>query len=567
MIRLGCCIVKSVIRVDNNFFIILLALLALSILAMIIFLERKYINMSDNSNCNDEILYSIGSNVEDVYFIYNMIMLKHEYISPNFEKIFGIKSSNLENNIYLLFDSIDSDNKEALIGKLSPDVLHGYQEAEFTYLHPVTQKDQRFLIKIYPVYKVNQINRLIICIKDITEEYKAKTAIREELLVTRRANEAKKDFLSHMSHELKTPINAILGMSKIASSSLDNPEKVLDCLEKISYSSRNLLLLIDNILENVKRDNDKLILNYEPFYLKKTLELFSSLIHVQAEMKHQNYHMIIDKIQHDYLLGDSLRLTQILNNCLYNSLKFTPQGGGISLEVMELQVCDHKSIFRFIISDTGKGMHEKFLNQIFDAFVQEDERIGVKYGGSGLGMSIVKTLLTLMNGNIHVESQIGKGTRITIDIEFEHLPNPDDCSNTDASQPCNNNPSQNAHILVVEDNEINLEITCEFLKILKLEHATATSGEEAIQLFRASPENYFDIILMDIQLPDADGFETANKIRSLARPDSDKVQIIALSANDYEKGISGIRSCMNGYITKPVDIEKLSSIIQNSRHG
>ncbi len=557
----NCVLINSIITVDNPIILITFAMCGLIILNIIIFLERKYLNLSDINNYKEDLYYSLGYNLEDAFFVYDMIEQKFEYISPNFEKIFGISSSMLERNLFLLFDFIDLKQKEILNITLSPGSIHGYQETEFTYYHPISKQEIRFKLKIYPIYKFKDINRIIICIKDITEEYLAKTAIREELSVTKKANEAKKDFLSHMSHELKTPISAILGMTQIASNSLDNPEKVMDCLDKINYSSRNLLLLIDNILENVKLDNDKLLLIREPFYLSKTLSAFSSLIQVQAEIKHQKYNFIMSKIQHDYIIGDSLRLTQILNNCLYNSLKFTPSGGEIKLEVMELVAKEKRCIFRFIITDSGKGMHDKFLDQIFNAYVQEDESISETYGGSGLGMSIVKNLLALMEGEIHVESQVGKGTRITIDIGFDFISD----TNEDKPQPYHTDLHRNAHILIVEDNEINLEITCEFLKMLHLEYDTAISGEEAVELFRASPENYYDIILMDIQMPAVDGFEATKKLRSLTRTDAGKVQIIALSADNSMHELCCTRNGMNGYITKPVDIAKLSAIIQDIR--
>lgn len=565
MINVGCILVKVIIK-DNNLLPVIMGILALIVLVMIIYLERKYISMTDNTNYREELFYSLGSNLEDVFVVYDNITKKLEYISPNFEKVFGVSSSKLNNNLYRLLDYVNLDQKKVLINKVSSGFLHSYQELEFAYHHPINHTTLWFMVKSYPIYKESVISRHILSIKDITKEHQARTAIREELSVTKKANEAKKDFLSQMSHELKTPINAILGMTQIASNSLDNPAKIIDCLDKINYSSRNLLVLIDNILENVKLDNDRLLLKRVPFSLIKTLETFSSLIRVQAEMKHQNYSFIYNPIQHDYLLGDSLRLTQILNNCLYNSLKFAPSGGSITLEVMELQAYDEKSVIRFIITDNGKGMHEEFLDQVFNAFVQEDETIRVKYGGSGLGMYIVKTLINLMDGDIHVESQVDQGTRITIDIGFERLPNPENSTDTDDIRPCLSASDKNVHILVVEDNEINLEITCELLKRLKYEHDTAISSEEAIKLFQASPVGYYDIILMDIQLPDADGYETAIKLRSLNRPDTANLKIIALSADDDVKEQAYIENGMNGCITKPVDIDKLSAMIQSIRY-
>ncbi len=567
MITLSCFLIRILV---NPYFLAFLLLVILSILIFMI-IQKRYLKQSDTANDREELLHFIDSTLEDIILVYDTIANKIEYTSSNFEKTLGISRSKLADNLYVLFDYVDVDHKKDLIKRISRHTLKAYLEIEFVYHHPISQNTLSLVAKIYPIYKDSLVKRYIICIKDITKQIQTETAIRDELSEIKNTNIPKNDLLSLMSHELKTPINAILGMTKLASKSLDHPDKTKDCLDKIDYSSRNLLIIIENYLENAKLDNEKIVLYHEPFSLSQTLMELSSLIHVQAEMKQQFYNFKYNKLQHDYLLGDCHRLAQILNNCLYNALKFTPSGGTISLEVIELKAYEEKGVFRFIISDNGKGMHEEFLDQIFNAFVQEDETIGVKYGGSGLGMYIVKNLITLMEGDIHVESQVNHGTKITIDIGFRLLPAPVKCSETDKHSDMEDTqsnvlpPVRRAHILVVEDNELNLEITCEYLKLLQLNYNFASSSEEAIRLFNASPEGYYDIILMDLQLPDADGYETTRMIRGLTRSDAAKVQIIALTADDAVKELSFQENEMNGYIMKPVDLDKLSEIINKLR--
>ncbi len=545
----------------------ILVLLSLSIFIMVLYLERKYIIVNNNSNYKEKVYNLLSDNIDEVFLIYNTITEKQEFISPNFEKVFGFRRSTLTKNPEKFLDYVDQEYREKMRDRLSFNSLRDYQEAEFLYHQPITEKKIWFLVKIYPVYKDHKVTKIIINTIDRTNEYEIRQSVREALSEVQRANEAKKEFMSHISHELKTPINAILGLTQIASNSINDTDKILNCLDKINYSSRNLLLLIDNILDTAKLDNDRLTLKQEPFYLSNTLFAFSSLIHAQAEMKHQNYRFIFHKFQHDYLIGDSLRLTQILGNCLYNSVKFTPVGGSITLEVLELKEAAGKSIYRFIITDTGKGMHQEFLDHLFEAFEQEDESISIKYGGSGLGMSIVKNLLSLMEGKIQVESQPGQGTRMMIDIGFERMAKSDGKKGSDIIYE---NPpvesKRNTRILVVEDNEINLEIMSEFLKQLELEHDVAMSSKEALKLFETSPEDYYDIILMDVQLPDADGFETTKMIRSLPRPDAGKVYILAISADNLVNDLSYTDCGMNGHLTKPVAIGELKAVIENIRN-
>lgn len=386
--------------------------------------------------------------------------------------------------------------------------------------------------------------------------------IKEALLEAQKSNESKKDFISHLSHEIRTPMNAILGMTQIASSSIEDPSKVLNCLNTINYSSQKLLQLIDNILDTAKIDSDKLLLSHEPFYLRNTINTLSSLIQSEAEIKKLEYDFIYEGIQHDYLIGDSLRLLQILSNCLHNSLKFTSTGGKITFEIMELNSTDHNSRYRFTITDTGKGMHQEFLNQIFDPYTQEDSTINTRLGGCGLGMSIVKSLLDLMGGIIHVESQVDKGTKITIEILFEQGPVKND--GTEGQSDCAKLMDQELRaicILVVEDNEINLAIVCEFLELMKLQYDTVINGYEALDLFANSPNGYYDIILIDLQLPDINGYETTRRLRLLPHPDANKVTVIAMTADNFVNDLSYTECGMDGHIIKPIDFAKLNTIL------
>ena len=376
------------------------------------------------------------------------------------------------------------------------------------------------------------------------------------LLDVQKANEAKKEFISHISHELKTPINAIIGMIQIASLSLQDCEKAKGYLTKINITSNNLLNLINNILDVSNVDSDKLILTKEPFYFSEVLTLFSSMMNAQAELSNQDFVFIMDKIEDDYLLGDSLRLNQIFGNCLSNSFKFTPPGGKIKLEVSEIEKHANNALFRFIISDTGKGMSEEYIEHMFNPFEQEDNTISRNYGGTGLGMSIAKNLLSLMGGNISVTSKVNVGTIITIDIKFDiYKDTQEQTVEKEREADFTLSHSAEKRVLVVEDNLINSEITCSLLKLIKVEVESAMDGYEAIKLFENSKTGYYDVILMDLHMPELNGYETTKAIRKSVHPDAKNIYIIMMSADSIEQNISNMEYGINDYITKPINIE------------
>ena len=550
----------------------LLVLMSITTVFLVIYLEKKFKVMHNNLNYKEDLINSLYSNVDDVFVVYDNINHLFEYISPNFEKVIGISDSELKKNMLVLFDFALPEVKNDFIFLLSEKPSSKYVEMEFEYDHPVLKQKKWLVVRIYPVYKNNVICKYIASILEITRKYQANAEVRKALSESQKANEAKKEFLSHMSHELKTPINAIIGMTQIAMNSPEDKGKIEDCLEKINYSSRNLLFLINNILDSAKNDNDTIVLIKEPFSLKKTIAEYSSLMTSQMEMKHINYKLILQTMEQDYLIGDSLRITQILGNCLSNAIKFTTSGGNIILEISELVHNESDGVYQFRISDTGKGMSQEYLQHIYEPFVQEDSSISSLYGGSGLGMSIVKQLIDLMGGTIQVESRLGEGTTVTIII-------PLDIAMEDSEKSlkgCPENPVvsksipnisaydfSSLRILVVEDNEINLEITTEYLRNIKVQVETATNGCDAIQLFKNSCPGYYDAILMDVRMPGMSGYEVSKHIRSLAHADAEHITIIAMSADNYVNQESCVLNSMNYHVSKPIEVADFYSILSS----
>ncbi|HWT73807.1 MAG TPA: ATP-binding protein, partial [Mobilitalea sp.] len=464
----------------------------------------------------------------------------------------------------VIFNYLDAKISETFIKIFSTDIRSSNFNLEFELLHPRTNQLCWLLIRVYPIINNGNVVRYVCSISDLTKEKQSQKVLYDTLLNAQKTNEAKKEFLSHISHEIRTPINAVIGMAQIASNCIEHKERVDDCLKKITSSSKNLLTLLNNILDMAKMDSDKMLITKERFQLSEFLNSFAAIIGTQAEINQQNFSITISNIIDDCLLGDTLRLNQILSNCISNSLKFTPQGGKISVEVVELKKMSDKALFRFTISDNGKGMSEEYIERIFIPFEQEDGTIAKKYGGSGLGMSIAKNLVTLMGGTIHVASKLGVGTTITIDIIFD-LPEDSINKSEDHEIAKSMIPElPNHRFLVVEDNKINLEITCELLKYLKISVETAANGEDAYKLFLSSAHGYYDAILMDVQMPGLNGYEATKVIRESEHPDAKSIYIIAMSADaDPEDITLALSNGMNQHIAKPIDTEKFYTLLQN----
>lgn len=541
---------------NNN--LILLLLLSFCIIFAVFYLGIKY--KFHYLFYKDNLLHSLCSTIDDVYIIYDSINHRFEYISPNFETILGFSSTKLRKNMNALFDYVLPEKREDYMEFFTSSKLNEYKEFECEYRHPVYQQLQQLAIRFYPVKKNNEIYRYITCIHENTQEYQAKAAMKEALQLSRNANEAKKEFLYHISHELKTPISGMIGITQIAMNSITDTDKVMQCLDNVNISSQKMLTLINNILDMAKIDSDKLILINEPFSMLKVISEFSSFISSQSEIKNIEYQLILHPAINDYLVGDSLRITQIIGNCLSNSIKFTSSGGQVTLEVWELNCTTKDSLYRFQITDTGKGMDEDYIKRIFEPFDQENQTIGTKYGGCGLGMSITKSLLDLMEGTIQVNSRVGEGTTVTIDIHLR-------VANTPISEVASPLPKveydfEGMCVLVVEDNEIILEIVTEHLKRVNVHVETASNGNTAIKLFEASKKGYYDMILMDVHMPDINGYEVSRVIRSTNHPDSGHITIVALTADNFVNNFSCIQSGINYHLSKPVDLNKLYLLLK-----
>lgn len=373
------------------------------------------------------------------------------------------------------------------------------------------------------------------------------------------ANKAKTAFLSRMSHDIRTPINGIMGMLQIIGRNREDHEKVDDCLEKIQISSEHLLALINDVLDMSKLEAGKVELDHTSFELKDVLKVVYALNEAQIAQSGITYTAHEYELYHTKLVGSPVHLRQILLNLFSNSMKYNKPGGTIDTYVKELSSDSEKAVIEFRIVDTGIGMSAEFVeNKLFHPFTQEKLDARTEYKGTGLGMAIVKELIEKMGGTIQVESELGKGSTFTVVIPFELDQTPEQDILLEEPGQVTTDAVKGARILLVEDNELNMEIAEFMLKDSGAVVLKAWNGKEAIEIFEKSEPGEINMIMMDIMMPVMGGLEATRKIRTLNRPDAATIPIVAMTANAFSDDIRRSREAgMNEHLSKPLEMEKI----------
>ena len=407
---------------------------------------------------------------------------------------------------------------------------------------------------------------VVLCFREADLEKRQQVQERKlletSLEASRQSEKSKQAFFSNMSHDMRTPLNAIIGISELASKAVDNPEKISEYLDKINLSSRQLLELINDILDMSRMEQGKVVLNTQKFDLKKCINDCCENFRFQAEKDSKAFEINFN-IENSKVMGDPFRVSQVINNLLSNAFKFTSANDSVKVEVSQLEKGDY-SKYKIVVSDTGLGMSEDFLKKVFEPYARETRFSTKKIAGTGLGMAIVKNLVDQMNGHIYVESRLGDGSAFTVTLPFIT-----DEEEEILAQESTKNDNKKAfslegkNILLAEDNMINMEVATEILSMNGINIVQAWNGKEAVEIFKKSKEFEFDAILMDMQMPEMGGCDAAKAIRALNRSDAGKVPIIAVTANAFAEDISATAEAgMNAHISKPIDFNILCGTLE-----
>ena len=399
---------------------------------------------------------------------------------------------------------------------------------------------------------------------------KAKDITTEALQTAENANKAKTDFLSNMSHDIRTPMNAIIGMTSLIRHDAGNKAKVIEYADKIDISSQHLLGIINNVLDMSKIEAGKTVFKYTDFSILDFITELNTIFHSQIDEKNQTLTIIKENIRHEWVNGDQVHLMQIFSNLVSNAVKYTQEGGKIQFLVEE---CETKSSvyakYRFLVSDNGMGMSADFKDTIFDAFTRAESSLTNKIQGTGLGMAITKNLVEAMGGTIDVESELGQGScfEVLMDLKIAEDRTVALAAQEETDEQ-DGNILQGMRFLCAEDNELNAEILTELLKIEGAECTICENGEEILKAFEQSAPGDYDMILMDVQMPVMNGYEATKAIRRSSHKLAKTIPIIAMTANAFSEDIQhSLAAGMNAHVSKPVEMKVLEKTIRSIKSG
>ena len=442
-------------------------------------------------------------------------------------------------------------------------------EGKNSLFHTCERTDGTWILSMIVPQKYDENGRVVSVLlanRDFTEEKKRELeqeeALRQEKIKAEKANEAKSIFLFNMSHDIRTPMNAILGYSQLMKKELTNP-KLVHYQEMIEQSSQLLLSIINNVLDMARVESGKMELDENYEVVGNITQLVCGAFAAEASKKNIELNIIVN-VEHKHIIVDSTKMQEILSNLISNAIKYTPEGGKVLIDVQELPYNkEGYALIQTKVSDTGIGMSEEFLPSLFELFTRERNTTLSKIPGTGLGMAIVKNLVDLMNGSIEVESELGKGSTFTITI-------PHKIANKDYTDR-NIEPSnefdidfKGKRILLAEDNELNAEITTTILSEMGFEVKAVEDGILCVNEMQHQPANTYDLILMDIQMPNMDGYKATDCIRHLSQLEKANIPIIAMSANAFEEDKKKAFDVkMNDYITKPIDFQKMEEVLKH----
>ena len=442
-------------------------------------------------------------------------------------------------------------------------------EGKNSLFHTCERTDGTWILSMIVPQKYDENGRVVSVLlanRDFTEEKKRELeqeeALRQEKIKAEKANEAKSIFLFNMSHDIRTPMNAILGYSQLMKKELTNP-KLVHYQEMIEQSSQLLLSIINNVLDMARVESGKMELDENYEVVGNITQLVCGAFAAEASKKNIELNKIVN-VEHKHIITDSTKMQEILSNLISNAIKYTSAGGKVTIDTRELPYDkEGYTLIQTKVSDTGIGMSEEFLPSLFELFTRERNTTLSKIPGTGLGMAIVKNLVDLMNGSIEVESELGKGSTFTITIPHK-IANKDYTNRNIESSNEFDIDFKGKRILLAEDNELNAKITTTILSEMGFEVKAVEDGILCVNEMQHQPANTYDLILMDIQMPNMDGYKATDCIRHLSQPEKANIPIIAMSANAFEEDKKKAFDVkMNDYITKPIDFQKMEEVLKH----
>lgn len=441
-------------------------------------------------------------------------------------------------------------------------------EGKNSLFHTCERTDGTWILSMIVPQKYDEnghVVSVLLANRDFTEEKKREIeqeeALRQEKIKAEKANEAKSIFLFNMSHDIRTPMNAIVGYSQLMKKELTNP-KLVHYQEMIEQSSKLLLSIINNVLDMARVESGKMELDENFEVVGNVSQLVCSAFAAEASRKNIELHENVN-VEHKYVIVDSTKMQEILSNLISNAIKYTPEGGKVLIDVQELPYDKEGYVLiQTKVTDTGIGMSEDFLPSLFDLFTRERNTTLSKIPGTGLGMAIVKNFVDLMNDSIEVESKLGKGSTFTITIPHKIADKDYTYRNIESLNECDID-FKGKRILLAEDNELNAEITTTILSEMGFEVKVVEDGILCVNEIQRQPANTYDLILMDIQMPNMDGYKATHCIRHLSQFEKANIPIIAMSANAFEEDKKkAFDAKMNDYITKPIDFQKMEVVLK-----
>ena len=404
---------------------------------------------------------------------------------------------------------------------------------------------------------------VVLCFREVEQEklwqLQERKLLEDTLETARRSEKARQSFFANMSHDMRTPLNAIIGMSELARQTLDNKEKLAGYIDKIHYSSFQLKNLIDDILDLSRMAEGRLDLNNQKIDLRQCVQDCLDAYRVQAEMEHKSLQASME-LENAWVMADPVRIGQLLNNLLSNAFKFTSADDAVSIAVTQIR---NTGKYKFVVSDTGIGMSPEFLPHLFEPYTRENRFGSKNVAGTGLGMSITKNLVEQMNGEISVESCVGRGSTFTIVLPFVGVEPVHAEEKKEKKDAPDREALRGKRILLAEDNMVNMELAVEIFSMHGIEVVQAWNGAEAVEQFAASEPFFFHFILMDMQMPELDGCGAARQIRAMNRPDAKSVPIIAVTANAFAEDIVATTAAgMDAHVAKPIDFSLLLNMLE-----